>query len=311
MRLSANFLLSIVSEEVVGSYGLVYSTTDPTPTRGSGMDVAIGSGITSGGVAYELTGLEESTTYYVRAYVEKPSTSETLYSETVAITTLAGETRVGQLTILSCLKNSAEFYFGFTSDNVVGDYGVVYSTTNSTPTLSDEMFKVGDGGTSGNIDGKLTGLTEGTTYYARAFVTTTSSEGGVVYSPNVATFTTRSSSVMLGLLYSLYVGNTYAEFRFAFTSDEDATDYGFVYSPTNKTPTLTDGVKSVGTGGTGENVMGTIDGLSEDTEYYVRSYVSTPHGTVYSDNMVTIKTSKSPREPGESDNPDPTLSRRR
>ena len=307
MRNAAKFLLSIVSEEVVGEYGLVYSTGASAPTRGSSPEVVAGQGITSGGVTCDLTNLQESTTYYVRAFVVKPSSGETIYSGVVPITTPAGETRVGQVSVLSYGKTSAECYFGFASDNEVGEYGFAYSTSNSTPTISDEVRVVGVGGTSGNVQDVLNGLQEGTTYYVRGFVYTTS---GVVYSSNVATFTTRSSSIMMGQLYSLYVANTSAEFRFAFTSDEEVGEYGLVYSPTSQTPTTSDGIVAVGNGGTGSNVMGTIDGLSEDTEYFVRAYVITVKGTVYSNNMVTIRTSKSAREPGESDNPDPTLSRR-
>ncbi len=307
MRQSANFLLSIVSEEVVGHFGLVYSTDNPEPTRNNSPEVIAGQGITSGGVPCELINLQESTTYFVRAFVEKPSSGEVIYSNVVPITTLASETRISQINILSYGKTSAEFYFGFTSDNEVGNYGVAYSDTNSTPTIDDQVSIMGNGGTTGTIQGELNGLTEGTTYYVRAFVMTAY---GPVYSGNVATFTTRISSAMIGMLYSQYVGNVYAEFRFAFTSDAEVGDYGFVYSPTNDTPTVSDGVKNIGHGGTGSNVMGTIDGLSEDTEYYVRAYVQTVNGILYSSNMVTIKTSKSPGEPGESDNPDPQLSRR-
>ena len=307
MRESANFLLSIVSEEVVGQFGLVYSTDNQEPTRNNSQEVIAGQGITSGGVPCELTNLQESTTYFVRAFVVKPSSGEVIYSNVVPVTTLAGETRISQINILSYGKTSAEFYFGFASDNEVGEYGVVYSHQNNMPTLNDEVRVMGNHGTTGNIQGELVGLEEGTTYYVRAFVMT---NNGPLYSDNVASFTTRVSSVMMGSLYSQYVGNTYAEFRFAFTSDTDVIDYGLVYSPTTQMPTVDDGVKTIGQGGTGSNVMGTIDGLSENTEYHVRAYVRTQLGTIYSENMVTIKTSKSPHEPGESDNPDPQLSRR-
>ena len=67
----------------------------------------------------------------------------------------------------------------------------------------------------------------------------------------------------------------------------------------------------VGDGGTGGNVMGVITNLQEMTTYYVRAYVLTHNGHSYSPNVVTITTSASQHEPGESDNPDPTLAPRR
>ena len=126
---------------------------------------------------------------------------------------------------------------------------------------------------------------------------------------------TPEPQTVVGDLTSLYVGNTGAEFRFSCVSDEEVIDYGLVYSRTNRMPTRQDGeVVTVGRGGYTKNVLATIEHLEPTTTYYVRAYVLSKTGQdnfVYSPNVVTITTSSSATEPGESDNPDPSLAPRR
>jgi hypothetical protein len=94
--------------------------------------------------------------------------------------------------------------------------------------------------------------------------------------------------------------------------DQKAARNGLVYSASNQTPTINDNVKMVGEKGTSRSVLGEIKNLQENTTYYVRAYVHSSSGNyVYSPNVVTITTSPSHHEPGESDNPDPTLAPRR
>ena len=117
----------------------------------------------------------------------------------------------------------------------------------------------------------------------------------------------------VGELYSLYVSNKTAEFHYSFVSDDQVEDYGLVYSRDNDRPSR-DNSESVvsGHGGLSKSVLAELEGLEPSTTYYVRAWVqSRTKGVVYSPNMVTIKTSASDREPGESDNPNPTLSPKR
>lgn len=119
-------------------------------------------------------------------------------------------------------------------------------------------------------------------------------------------------SLSVGDLTSLYVSNTSAEFRFSFVSSDEVIDYGLVYSTSEQLPTRDNAeVVTVGHGGKAASVLAPVNNLKETTTYYVRGYVLGQQGFVYSPNVVTITTSSSVREPGESDNPDPTLAPRR
>jgi hypothetical protein len=210
------------------------------------------------------------------------------------------------LSELSVARQSANFLINIASEQVVGEFGLVYTESGNVPTVTNgKVVKVGNGGTSRGLAYELTGLQENTRYMVRAFVYKQNSSD-VIYSEPIE-ITTKASMLSIGELKSLYVSNTSAELRFSFTSDTDVIDYGFVYSATKPEPTRDDGVVTIGRGGTGGNVMGTITNLQESTTYYVRAYVLTERGHTYGPNVVTITTSASQHEPGESDNPDPQL----
>lgn len=211
------------------------------------------------------------------------------------------------ITNLSTLRESAKFLLNIVSESVVGQYGLVYSATNQMPTRDNaQVVMMGQGGLSQGAVGDLTGLVQGTTYFVRGFVENIVT-GETLYS-DVVSIQTPVPVTIVGELYSMLVADTYAEFRFSFVADEEAADYGLVYSASNQTPTINDNVKMVGEKGTSRSVLGEIKNLQENTTYYVRAYVHSSSGNyVYSPNVVTITTSPSHHEPGESDNPDPTL----
>ena len=215
------------------------------------------------------------------------------------------------LTNLSTLRESATFLLNIVSESVVGHYGLVYSANNQMPTReSGETMVLGKGGLSQGAVGELNGLSQGTTYYVRGFVENLVT-GETLYS-DVVVITTPVPVTSVGDLYSMYVSNNSAEFRYSFVADEEVADYGLVYSASNKMPTTNDNMVRVGEKGTSRSVLGVIEGLQDNTMYYVRAYVHSANGGyVYSPNVVTITTSSSQHEPGESDNPDPTLAPRR
>ena len=212
------------------------------------------------------------------------------------------------LSELSVSYDLANFLISVVSEEVVGDFGLVYST-NAHPTVSEgQKIVAGNGGLTSAKAYKLEGLKDNTTYYVRAFVEKKSTQE-TLYSDEL-TVTTLAYSAMIGEVRSLYVGDTYADMRFSYVADEEIIDCGFVYSDTNQTPTRDDSMVTIGHSGMGGNVMTTIADLEKTTTYYIRGYLLTKQGIIYSPNVVTITTSKTSKEPGESSNPDPIFSRK-
>lgn len=116
-------------------------------------------------------------------------------------------------------------------------------------------------------------------------------------------------------LYSMSVFDNYANFRFDFVygekdNNERVGEYGVVYSTENTNPTVDNGTKVVaGSGKTSGGVAIEAKNLRPSTKYYVRGFVYGGAGVKYTPNVVTITTSGGSTIPGESDNPDPQLSR--
>ena len=90
-------------------------------------------------------------------------------------------------------QTEAEFRFKFESNREVVDYGLVYSTSERTPTRQNaEVLTVGRGGTFQEVIAVLNRLQPGTTYYVRAYVLAATGQDNFFYSPSVMTFTTPS-----------------------------------------------------------------------------------------------------------------------
>jgi len=99
MNTSAEFRFSFVADSETGSYGVVYSTTNRMPTCNDRdcERVEVGSGSTAKSVMASLSGLQESTTYYVRGYVyANTSEKDYVYTNVVTITTSASANKPGE-----------------------------------------------------------------------------------------------------------------------------------------------------------------------------------------------------------------------
>ncbi|WP_324679137.1 malectin domain-containing carbohydrate-binding protein [Hymenobacter sp. GOD-10R] len=125
--------------------GVVYSSTNATPTIGSGTKVVIGANL--GSFSQAVTGLSSSTLYYVRAYAT--NTAGTSYGSVVSFSTLA------PATVASLVRADAS------PTNAVS---VRYTLTFSQPVtgLSPSNFVVVGAGVSGANVRTVTGA--GTTY---------------------------------------------------------------------------------------------------------------------------------------------------
>jgi len=163
---------------VITAKGVCWSTS-PSPTIA---DSKTNEGAGAGSFTSSLTGLIPNTTYYVRFYVT--SSSGTVYSKDHKFTTLAP-------LILPTVTTATLSGFTLTSaacgGNVTANGGVAVTARGvcwgiaSDPTTAN--FKTTDGSDLGNFTSTLTGLTTNTTYYVRAYATSSS---GTAYGSNVS-----------------------------------------------------------------------------------------------------------------------------
>ncbi len=256
--------LTVLSRGVCWNTSGTPTTADSKTTDGSG----------TGSFTSTLTGLSQSTTYYIRAYAINNQTvsygNEVFFTTTTpTLPVLAATDAATSITSVSAISG------GNLTDNgnaTITARGICYSTTNP-PTIADT--KVIDPGTGlGAFTSSLTGLTSNTVYYVRSYATNSVGTG---YGA-VAAFTTlpiiSSTTAITGIT------TTTAASGGTITVGGGAaiTARGVCWS-TSSSPTIANSTTSDGTG-TG-TFTSAITGLAYTTLYHVRAYATNAGGTSY------------------------------
>ncbi len=251
--------------------GVVYSTNQSPTTEDS--KVASGSGL--GEFTCNLTDLQDGTTYYARAYaINKKGIS---YGEEVSFTTKTKTIATIATTPATNVSYTSATVGGNVTDDggaEVIECGLVYATTQN-PTTADT--KVTKGSELGEFTCSLTGLQDGTTYYARAYAINAK---GTAYGDEVR-FTTKTKTIAtVATTPATNVSYTSAKVGGNVTEDGGAEviERGIVYS-TNQNPTVADSKVTNGSG-LGEFTCNLIN-LQDATTYYARSYATNERGTAY------------------------------
>lgn len=150
----------------VTARGVVWSLSN-NPTVSLATRTSDGTG--TGTFTSTLTGLSESTTYFVRAYAT--NSAGTSYGNEVSFKTISNLPSLTTSIITRVTSTSASSGGNILSDGEtpVSARGVVWSTT-SNPTISLSTKTV-DGTGVGNFTSSLSGLTPGATYFVRAYAT--------------------------------------------------------------------------------------------------------------------------------------------
>ncbi len=174
----------------------------------------------------------------------------------------------------------------------VTERGVCWNTT-GTPTISDS--KLADAGTgSGSYTLQITGLTEGTTYYVRAYAI---NSAGVGYGEEI-TFTTLdqlypptvTTQAVTNIVNRQATGNG----TVTAWGGSDITERGVCWS-TSPDPTLGTCIEYnvAGTIGLG-SFTALIGGLNYGTTYYVRAYAKNATGTGYGETVTFTTPTRQP-----------------
>jgi len=161
---------------------------NPVPTIND-FKILSGSGV--GQFSAEISGLSPATRYYVRAFATNQV--GTAYGDQIDFTTVSVPPVISQTSIASSITNSSAITGGnITSDggSAILFRGVCYSTSPE-PTIINT--KTSDGTGIGSFTSTITGLSQGTKYFARAYAT---NSVGTAYG-NQIEFTTNSLSIYL------------------------------------------------------------------------------------------------------------------
>ena len=224
------------------------------------------------------TGLKAETTYYYRMRLNMEdgkveSEKKTLKTAAYILPTVT----TSEVTNISGTKADCRCNVTSEGDFTVTARGVCWSTADN-PTIDDSHTV--DGGGAGSFTSNITGLTENTTYYVRAYAT---SSAGTAYG---ATRTFKTTEYIFPTVTTSevdYISAITAKCGGEVTEgDYTVTARGVCWS-TADNPTIDDS-HTVDGGGAGAFISN-ITGLTENTTYYVRAYATSGAGTAYGETM--------------------------
>lgn len=258
--------------EIVTERGICWSTSHNPTISGSHQ----GNGTGTGNYTVNMTGLNPNTTYYVRAYAI--NSQGIAYGEEVNFKTGAiSQPSVTTNNVTNSTQTTATCGGNVTSDGgaTVTVRGVCWSTSPN-PTVNGSHTTNGSG--TGNFTSNITGLTQNTTYYVRAYAT---NSAGTSYGEQKTFTTTVNNTVPTVTTNNMSnITQTTATCGGNVTNDggNPVTARGVCWS-TNSNPTISNSHTTNGTG-TG-SFTSNITGLTANTTYYVRAYATNSKGTAY------------------------------
>ncbi len=249
--------------------GLCWSTNNNPTILGNHTIDGTGTGV----YFSNLTGLNASTLYFVRAYAT--NSVGTVYGNEVSFTTQNGliNLTTTQATLVSA--NSA-----LSGGNILSNggasiivKGVCWSTSHD-PLISDN--KTIDGLGMGAFISNLTGLLLNTTYFVRAYAT---NSVGTCYG-NEISFTTQNGIIVLSTASISSITSNSAISGGIMINDGglNVINKGVCWS-TLQNPAIFDNKSDDGPGS--GNYISNISGLSLNTTYFVRAYATNSQGTFY------------------------------
>ncbi len=156
-------------------------------------------------------------------------------------------------------------------------HGVCWNTT-GTPTTADSKTEEGAASETGAFTSNMTGLSNGTTYYVRAYAT---NAVGTEYGEEVNfTATERAPTVTTQAVTGIGINAATGNGNITDLGDPNPTQHGVCWNTTGN-PTVADSHKDNGAASTTGVYTADITGLTEGTTYYVKAYATNTEGTVY------------------------------
>ena len=267
---------------VITEYGLIWDTLEIFTHEQSLGKASKGKGL--GAFNHQITELLDGKTYRVKAYAINEagiSYGDTQSFLTIDITPPTVTT--GNIDNIS--KNSANVNGSILSDgnSTITMIGFVWGN-NDSPTVEDNLGKIEFESIDENFNSTITELTDGTTYYIRAFATNIN---GTAYGDAILFTTTAINlpTVRTNSFSSVTSTSAKCEGEVVDNGNDEIITKGIIWH-SFADPTLEDNLGSTDHGsGTGK-FTSSLNNLSKETTYHVRAYATNSKGTSYGNTLL-------------------------
>ena len=237
---------------------------------------------------YTITGLQEGTQYYVRAWARTSDDSIVYGEEKTCVTMAHGRPVVYITNILNISETTATIVSKMLVDGglEISEFGIVYGIEEGVDTQNGQ--KVVLNVTTIDLKTLVEGLVDNQTYYVKSYAI---AKGETYYSKEVSFVTEMYAAPVLEVETENVTGDSFdAKVKVTSGTPLPVLEYGLVYATTTE-PTVENATKVVFGEGDGEKTLA-IEGLTDDTAYYIRPYAINKNGISYGEEVVVLTLSK-------------------
>lgn len=231
----------------------------------------------------QISGLALGTTYYIKSYAT--NSSGTSYGNQIEFKTLSAG-KFGTLSFDSLFFRSARINVNIENlgEITIKSLGVCYSKSGTPSVKNDSTTVLHSNVTDKVFSIGLNNLDANTKYFIRAFINTNL---GIFYSDEINLTTKQYTPGVLGDIVISSLTNIDADARVNITSLGDApiNSIGICYSTVIDPVFKTDSSTLLNTNNTDQLFTKSLKNLKENTKYYIRSFINSEAGIVYSKNF--------------------------
>ena len=233
---------------------------------------------------YTITGLQEGTQYYVRAWARTADDNIVYGEEKTCVTMAHGRPVVYVIDVLNIAEVHATIVSKMLVDGglEISEYGFVYGTEEGVDIQKGQKVVLDI--TANDVKTLIEGLVDNQTYYVKSYAT---ANGETFYSKEVSFTTAMYAAPTLQIETDNVTGDSFdAKVTATSGTPLPVLEYGLVYSTVSE-PTVENATKIVFGEGDGEKTLA-IEGLTDDTAYYVRPYVVNKNGISYGEEVIVL-----------------------
>jgi len=239
-----------------------------------------------------INNLAVNTSYYVRAYAKVNDTI--LYAENISIETEwaldVPLVQTGGANFITTSSATIQGEIVQQGMSLVTKYGHCWSTSTS-PTISDNTLESSGGSTIDTFSTSLTGLSNNTKYYYRAYA---ENSQGLAYGSKQSFSTTNGEpTVITGGISNISTTSITLEGEITGIGDAPITQHGHCWS-TTPNPNINNTTPSTGGNATVGTFTSSVTDLNTSTTYYYKAYATNSFGTAYGEQNTFTTSDGSP-----------------